>query len=125
MVAHPEVDVMNHPAHYINSTGSVVARQGRTPDNHEHFKFFMYFYNAIVHSTVMAKNEDWFSYDFVGASDYDLWLRLLFGHKKTWVRDEEDEKPVRKIRFSSLNKYLLLYRRHDKSMTKNARTDNT
>ena len=40
--------------------------------------------NFLPHSTVMARMErlrDKFFYNYIGAEDYDLWLRLLFETK--------------------------------------------
>lgn len=106
MKAHPQIDIVAAQQLPFNSetkesgwlTDSVL-------DHPDIIKFRTMFFNCLSHSTIFVRRErlaDRFYYEYFGAEDYYLWLKLMFDNS-----EHEDE-----LLFGFINQPLTGYRHH-------------
>jgi glycosyltransferase involved in cell wall biosynthesis len=98
--------MQNNDCAMVGSWAEVINEQGEIfkyrepPTDYKELKAQLFFYNRIVHSSVMGKAEVFreFKYDekFLDAEDYYLWTLI-----------------TEKYKFYNLDQYLLKYRLHD------------
>jgi hypothetical protein len=101
MEAYPHLGISTGSLAYINDKGKSMGKQAFLPTNHYELRFRDTFWNTIGHCSIMVNLDQLkgrYVYGYMGAQDYDMWLRLFY--------DEKD------VKFGVLKDHLCIYRHH-------------